>query len=145
MSGIQERFERDAERQAEAIRALGVDARVGEVPGEYCPGPFTVNARGERKLLGSAQRIVRGGWLLSTVVVVDGAARLRAVLDDVYGALGLEWSRDTVGAIADEAPGAGIDAVEEALLRSYRVVREGVLTPDDLAGAAATIGRFEVR
>src|SRR5438067_9379895 len=77
MSGIQERFEDLAERHADVMRGLGVDARVGEVPGEYCPGPLTVNARGERKLIGSAQRIVKGAWLLSTVVVVDGAGRLR--------------------------------------------------------------------
>ena len=149
MSGIQERFADDAERHAHALRALGVDARVGEVPGEYCPGPFTVNARGERKLLGSAQRIVRGGWLLSTVVVVDGAARLRAVLDDVYGALELDWSPYTVGSIVDEVQGAGVDAVEQALVTSsyaaYYPLHIGHLTAEELASAAGELDRFLVR
>ena len=75
-SGIRQRFAAEAERQAQALRRLGVDARVGEVPGEYCPGEFTVNARAATKLIGSAQRIVRGGWMFSTVVVVASADRL---------------------------------------------------------------------
>jgi octanoyl-[GcvH]:protein N-octanoyltransferase len=144
LSGIQDRFAHDAERHAQTLRALGVDAHVGEVPGEYCPGPYTVNARGERKLLGSAQRIVRGGWLLSTVVVVDGAARLRAVLDDVYEALALDWTPGTVGAIADEAPGASIDVVQEALLASYGQLHAGAITAQELAAALAELERFRV-
>ena len=39
---------------------LGVDARVGEVPGEYCPGAFSVNARGRIKLAGVGQRLISG-------------------------------------------------------------------------------------
>ncbi len=88
-SAIQERFAAQAERQAGALRELGVDARVGAVPGEYCPGEFSVNARGQTKLIGAAQRTIRGAWLFSSVVVVDGSAPLRAVLEDVYAALGL--------------------------------------------------------
>jgi octanoyl-[GcvH]:protein N-octanoyltransferase len=144
MAGIQDRFAHDADRHAQTLRVLGVDARVGEVPGEYCPGPYTVNARGERKLLGSAQRIVRGGWLLSTVVVVDGAAHLRAVLDDAYVALGLAWDAETVGAIADEVPGASIDEIEAALLASYGQLGAGAITPHDLATATAELERFQV-
>jgi octanoyl-[GcvH]:protein N-octanoyltransferase len=144
MAGIQDRFAKDAERHAQTLRALGVDARVGEVPGEYCPGPYTVNARGERKLLGSAQRIVRGGWLLSTVGVVDGAAHLRAVLDDVYGALELAWNPETVGAVADEVPSASIDVVEKALLAGHGQLGSGAITPQELAAASAELGRFRV-
>jgi octanoyl-[GcvH]:protein N-octanoyltransferase len=118
-AGIQARFAGEARRQAEALRGLGIDARVGEVPGEYCPGEFSVNARGRVKLVGAAQRIVRGGWLLSSVVVVHGAAGLREVLSGVYAALGLDWDSATVGAIADEAPGVGVEDVRRALLAAY--------------------------
>ena len=134
IEGIQARFAADARRQASALRRLGVDARVGEVPGEYCPGEFTVNARGETKLIGAAQRIVRGAWLLSSVVVVRSAPALRAVLEDVYAALGLEWNPATVGAVADEAPGFAVEDVRRALLVEY--ARRYRLTPapiDDLA------------
>ncbi|MGZ4351897.1 MAG: lipoyl protein ligase domain-containing protein, partial [Solirubrobacteraceae bacterium] len=115
-SGIQDRFADEAASQAAALQVLGVDARVGEVPGEYCPGEFSVNARGETKLIGAAQRIIRGAWLFSSVVVVDGSSRLRAVLDDVYAALGLGWDPATTGSIADERADAGLGRVREALL-----------------------------
>jgi lipoate-protein ligase A len=118
-TAVQQRFAREAEAQALALRALGVDARVGEVPGEYCPGAFTVNARGRVKLVGAAQRVIRGGWLMSSVVVVERAAPLRAVLEDVYAALELEWNPDTVGAISDEVPGITVEAVEAVLIAAY--------------------------
>jgi hypothetical protein len=89
------------------------------VPGEYCPGAFTVNARGAVKLVGAAQRVIRGGWLMSSVVVVERAPPIRAVLEGVYAALGLDWNPATVGAISDEAAGITLEAVEEALLRMY--------------------------
>ena len=120
MGGIHERFSAEARRQAAALRRLGVDAQVGEVPGEYCPGEFSVNARGEIKLIGAAQRIIRGAWLFSSVVVVEGAAALRAVLEDVYAALELDWNPATAGAVADEAPGVKVEEVRRALLSEYR-------------------------
>jgi octanoyl-[GcvH]:protein N-octanoyltransferase len=119
IAGIHGRFAEDAERQARALQGLGVDARVGPVPGEYCPGEFSVNARGETKLIGAAQRIIRGGWLLSTVVVVRSAAAIRAVLEDVYSDLGLEWDPATTGSVADEVPGLCVETVRDALLAEY--------------------------
>ncbi len=102
MAEVDARFAAEAESQAQALRGLGIDARVGEVPGEYCPGRFSVNARGQTKLIGAAQRIISGAWLFSTVVVVGGAARVRAVLEEVYAALALDWDPASVGSIADE-------------------------------------------
>jgi octanoyl-[GcvH]:protein N-octanoyltransferase len=145
--GIRERFAIEAERQAQALRRLGVNARVGEVPGEYCPGEFTVNARGERKLIGTAQRIVRGGWMFSTVVVVASADRLRGVLDEVYTALELDWDPVTVGAVADEAAGASVDAVRRVLLDSYAERYDlvpAVVSPEELAAGAALLERHRV-
>jgi octanoyl-[GcvH]:protein N-octanoyltransferase len=118
-AGIRERFSADAGRQAAALRGLGVDARVGEVAGEYCPGEFSVNARGRVKLIGAAERIVRGSWLHSSVVVVESARPIRDVLTDVYSALGLDWDPETTGAVADEAPGVGVGDVKRALLDEY--------------------------
>jgi len=119
MAAIRERFAEGAALQARALRRLGVDARVGEVAGEYCPGEFSVNARGETKLIGSAQRIIRGGWLFAAVVVVTSAGRLRPVLEDVYAALGLDWDPATTGAVAAEVPGVTVAAVERAFADAY--------------------------
>ena len=88
-AGIHERFERTAGRLVGALRALGVDARVGEVPGEYCPGRYSVNARGAVKLAGIGQRVVAGGSHTGVVLVVRGEGRINDVLRPVYDALGL--------------------------------------------------------
>jgi octanoyl-[GcvH]:protein N-octanoyltransferase len=147
IAGIRERFADEARRQAEALRRLGVDARVGEVPGEYCPGEFSVNARGRVKLIGAAQRIVPGAWLLSSVVVVESAGSIRDVLVDVYTALGLGWDPETTGAVADEAPGVGIEGVRRALLAAYEAryrLSPASLTAHDLARAGQLLGRHRV-
>jgi octanoyl-[GcvH]:protein N-octanoyltransferase len=147
VAGIHERFADDAARHARALRTVGVDARVGEVPGEYCPGEFSVNARGEKKLIGAAQRIIRGAWLLSTVVVVEAAADIRAVLEDVYEELELEWDPATAGSVAAEVPGVSVEAVRAALLTQYeqrcRLI-PATLTPAELTAARALLPRHHV-
>jgi lipoate-protein ligase A len=129
---LQARFEEAAALFASALRAVGVDARVGEVPGEYCPGQWTVSARGRVKLVGTAQRLVRGGSLLGAVVLVRGGARVRAALEDVNAALGLEWDPATAGAAEDEVPGLSVDEVERAVLDAYAAAGLGPLAPDEL-------------
>ena len=102
-----------------ALGRLGVDARVGEVPGEYCPGRWSVNAGGERKLAGIGQRIVAGGAHVGTVLVAEDGASVGRVLEPVYRALELEWDPATVGAAIEESTGATWDAVRDALLAEY--------------------------
>jgi octanoyl-[GcvH]:protein N-octanoyltransferase len=119
IAGMHDRFARSGELLAAALRSLGVDARVGAVPGEFCPGEFTVNARGAVKLVGTAQRVVRHASLLAASVVVRDAAPLRDVLVDVYRALELEWDPATVGAVADDVPDVTVDDVERAVVDAY--------------------------
>jgi octanoyl-[GcvH]:protein N-octanoyltransferase len=119
IAGMHERFAATGARFAAALRSLGVDARVGPVPREFCPGEFTVNARGEVKLVGTAQRVLRHASLLAASVAVSGADRLRAVLVDVYEALELDMDPATVGAVGDQVP---VDAVERAVLAAYEFV-----------------------
>jgi lipoate-protein ligase A len=116
---IHTRFEATAELIAQALRGLGVDARVGEVPGEYCPGRWSVNAGGRRKLAGIGQRVISGGAHVGTVLVVDDADAVRRVLEPVYAALELDWDPATVGAVAEETPGASWEVVRDALLARY--------------------------
>jgi octanoyl-[GcvH]:protein N-octanoyltransferase len=117
--GTHDRFRETGERLAGALRALGVDARVGEVPGEYCPGAYSVNARGRVKLVGTAQRLVRGAALLGAVIVVRDGTGVRSVLRDVYAALELEWDDATAGAVDEEVPGVTLDDVERVVLAAY--------------------------
>ena len=119
ITGVQTRFAELAALLAGALGSLGVDARVGAVPGEYCPGAHSVNAGGRTKLVGTAQRIVKGGWLFAASVVVRDPEPVRAVLEAVYERLGIAWDPATVGAVADDAPAAARAAVEEAFVRAF--------------------------
>ena len=114
-----ERFEIISSLMADAFRTLGVDARVGEIPGEYCQGEYSVNLGGRIKVMGVGQRLVRGAAHIGGMVVVDDAPRIRDVLVPVYRALGLDWDPRTAGAIADRAPGVDTDVVSNAVIDTF--------------------------
>jgi octanoyl-[GcvH]:protein N-octanoyltransferase len=114
------RFDEMAELVRDALESLGVDARIGEVPGEYCPGAYSVNARGRVKLAGIGQRLIKGGAHVGCVIVAGASAELRAALIPVYDALGIEWDPKTAGSVEDEAPGVTVADAEEALLAALR-------------------------
>lgn len=124
IAGSKRRFGYFGELFADALRKVGVQAAVGEIPGEYCPGEYSVHgtdaATGARvKLVGTAQRVVAGGWLFSSVIVVENSGPIRQVLVDSYAALGLQWDPATAGAVDDLVPGVDVHAIEEALLETY--------------------------
>ena len=130
---IYPRFEEWSGRIAEALRKVGLDARVGEVPGEYCPGGYSVNARGAIKLAGIGQKLIKGAGHLGGVVVVGESARLRNVLMPVYDALGLEFDPVTAGAVEDDLPAVSMDEVEQALTEQLRAdyeLTEAALDPE---------------
>jgi octanoyl-[GcvH]:protein N-octanoyltransferase len=145
--GIRARFDLVAEIFAEALRTLGIDARVGEVPGEYCPGEHSVNARGRVKLVGVGQRVIAGAAHVGGVVVVSDAGRVRDVLVPVYAALGLAWDPATAGSVQDEVPGSGWEEVEEAVLDRFRArfdLEEGTLSEAGLARARDLVPRHSL-
>jgi len=113
-----ERFVALAQLIVDALRLVGVDAAIGAVPGEYCPGEFSVNARGSVKLAGIGQRVVRGAAHVGGMLVVDGADGIREVLVPVYRALGLTWDPATAGAVCDVTPQVDIGSVTDALAAS---------------------------
>ena len=117
--GIQARFDLVAEVMAAAFRRLGVDARVGQVAGEYCPGGHSVNAGGRRKLMGVGQRLIAGGAHVGGVVVVDRPDLVNGILTPVYAALGLRFDPQATGSLAGEAAGVTLDGVRAAILEEY--------------------------
>jgi octanoyl-[GcvH]:protein N-octanoyltransferase len=116
---IHERFADTSGHFVAALRSLGVDARVGEVPGEYCPGRYSVNARNEVKLAGIGQRVVAGGSHTGVVLVVNGEERIRRALGPVYEALGLAWRPEATGSVEAEDPALGWERVAAALVDEY--------------------------
>jgi octanoyl-[GcvH]:protein N-octanoyltransferase len=138
-AGIHDRFRHTAERLARALARLGVDARVGEVAGEYCPGRYSVNARGEAKLAGIGQRVVGGGSHTGVVLVVEGEDRVNAVLEPVYAALGLDWRPAASGSVRTESPSASWDAVRDAIVTEY--ARDYEIEESTLDGATLELAR----
>ena len=110
------RFLELAELLAAALRGVGIDARVGEVPGEYCPGAWSVNARGRTKLVGIGQRLIAGASHRGAVIVVGGGDRIRDVLLPVYRALGLDWDPATVGSVEQEVGALALTRIEDEIL-----------------------------
>ncbi len=119
-NGIATRFKEISEIVAGALTELGVEAHIGELPGEYCPGAYSVNARNRAKIMGVGQRVVRGAAHVGGVIVVNDHVSIRRVLEPVYEALDLVWNPRTVGSIEQElgAP-RDLDRVADALLRQF--------------------------
>ncbi|MEC5182204.1 lipoate--protein ligase family protein [Arthrobacter sp. CG_A4] len=138
IAGAKGRFSFFGELLARALQSAGVDAAVGEIPGEYCPGEFSVHGRDPEipahriKLIGTAQRVVAGGWLFSSVIIVENSAPIRAVLEASYAALGLDWDPATAGAVNDLVPHLDVDAIEAAVIDTYASYAQ--LSHGDFAG-----------
>jgi lipoate-protein ligase A len=114
---ITPRFERLTRWIVEALRNLGLDARVGALPGEYCPGEYSVNLEGRVKVMGVGQRVIRGAAHVGGVLTVGQTASLRRVLEQTYRALGLSFAPETAGGVADFDPSITPDRMIDALLR----------------------------
>lgn len=133
------RFKEIAEIVAEALEQLGLDVHIGEVPGEYCPGAYSVNARATSKIMGVGQRIIRGAAHVGGVIVVNDSRAVRDVLVPVYSALDIEWDPATVGSVEDElgAP-RDLEKVADTFIESFAArftLREGLLDAETLAEA----------
>ncbi|SFV20832.1 lipoate--protein ligase family protein [Micrococcus terreus] len=107
--GSRERFRSFAGLYRQVLADAGVDAEIGQIAGEYCPGEYSVHGNrphgGPVKLIGTAQRAVSGAWLFSSSWVIQDPGPIQAVLMAVYAALELDWDPETAGA-ADQARAA---------------------------------------
>lgn len=150
-TGISERYDEAAALVLGAFKRLGVEAEVGEVRSEFCPGDHSVRAgdfEGGMKLCGIAQRLTRGATSVGGIVLVWGEEELAQVLSLVYGALELPFNPGSVGSLRRAGSRAGVgEAVAafagEARLR-YGAV-PGVLGEDTLKKARHTGGEYLVR
>jgi lipoate-protein ligase A len=141
--GTTPRFRAVAQALTQGLRTLGVDARVGEVPGEYCPGDWSVNSAGRRKLVGTGQRLVRNAVLFTAVIVVGDPDPLREVMTDAYQQLGFELDPATVGSIRDDVPGVSLAEVREVLTDAL-AAHIPVGYPDS-AGTSRLLGPWDPR
>jgi len=113
---IRDRFETVAGIMVHAFARLGIESQIGEVPGEYCPGEFSVSLGGRIKVMGVGQRLARRAAHIGGVVVVSDGDLVRSVLVPVYEALRIPWLPDTAGALADASPTIEPGAVATAII-----------------------------
>lgn len=142
--GIRKRFAETVAVLSAALADIGIETSVGEIPGEYCPGEFSVNHAGTIKLAGIGQRLGRGAAHVGGVLVVGDAGGIRDVLVPVYDALGIDWSPSTVGALDDVLPALDTSAVADALIEALATtvsVTESALDEEtlDLARSLAPL------
>lgn len=114
--GIRHRFDMISGLLVRAFKRLGIESRVGEIPGEYCPGEFSINLDGRLKVVGVGQRLGRRAAHIGGVVVVADAELIRTALGPVYRALEVSWRPETAGAIDHADPSIGVAAVSTAII-----------------------------
>lgn len=119
IGGHDARFVEFGQQLVEVVRTLGVQAQLGAVPGEYCPGAHSVNARGVTKLVGTAQRVLRQAWLFASLVVVGDEAQLRPVLTEIYAHLDQPFDPSSVGSLSAENPALDATEVARALVAGF--------------------------
>jgi octanoyl-[GcvH]:protein N-octanoyltransferase len=99
----------------ESLSTLGINARTGELPGEYCAGDWSVNAAGV-KLAGTAQRSIRGASLVTAMLIIENGEQLRAALTDIYTALDIPWRPSTAASARDIIPSLTTPDAERILI-----------------------------
>lgn len=114
--GIRSRFEWITGQLVSAFTRLGVVSDVGEIPGEYCPGEYSIHHAGRFKIVGVGQRLVKGAAHVGGVIVVRCGDLVRSALLPVYEELGLAWDPRTAGSLSDIRPDVTIESVRDALV-----------------------------
>ena len=112
------------------MRSIGVDARLGDVPGEYCPGRYSINARGTKKLIGTSQRAARGARLISGVLLLSNTETVAKVLTDVNAALNFDWNPSTVYSLEDELGSVNFGEIRRQLTDELRIFGEHLFRKD---------------
>ncbi|MFU8839986.1 MAG: biotin/lipoate A/B protein ligase family protein [Nitriliruptoraceae bacterium] len=141
--GIAERFATLSGSLVDAFRGLGLQARLGEVPGEYCPGSSSVNLAGIRKVAGVGQRLLRRAAHTGGVVVVDDAAAINRALLPVYAALGLTFDPAVTGQLSTGERPITFEQARTAIADAFGArfaLEPWALDDETLARAEASIG-----
>lgn len=113
---MKERFAQFSAALAGALKHFGIDARIGQVAGEYCPGDYSVNAGGKLKLAGLAQRIGRRGYHMGAVISVEPSSAAKQAVATAYDMLGFPFAPESFGAVRDVAMEAGFAELRAVLL-----------------------------
>ena len=142
--GLYERYAEGLELIASALRRVGVEAEGGEVEGEFCPGAYSVRSGGPWgvKHAGLAQRVTRRAARLEALVLVSQTDELEAVLERVYGLLGLPFRPESIGDLPEDVAGV-IKALSEEVRERYEA-GEGRIAKKTMNRARSLRGEWRV-
>jgi lipoate-protein ligase A len=105
-----------------AFARLGVEAEVGEVRDEFCPGDHSLRIGGPEgmKIVGIAQRVTRRVTSVGGIVLVHGHEEIASVLERVYGIMNLPFRPESVGSLRRAGYAVDVDEVVEAFTTEAR-------------------------
>ncbi|MEZ5824790.1 MAG: hypothetical protein R3C97_08640 [Geminicoccaceae bacterium] len=86
------------------------------MPDEFCPGTYSVNIAGRRKIAGLAQRLGKQAYHLGAVILVGQSGPASDAMISAYAKLQLPLDPNTIGAIRNDATNADFTAVTAAIL-----------------------------
>lgn len=122
---MHDRFRTMSTMVTDTLAVFGIHGVVGEIPGEYCPGSYSVHIAG-RKVAGIGQRLTRNAAHVGGVIVMNNSKAINEVLVPIYELLDIPLDPSTTGAVADAFP-IDIDAFADAFTSS---VAQGRPTDD---------------
>ena len=137
-SGVHDRFRLLSGLLVRAFHRLGVAGAVGELPGEYCPGEYSIHV-GARKVMGVGQRLARHAAHIGGVIVVSDGRLVRDALIPVYEALDLEWDPATAGSLQDTDPAITLQRTADAIVAELAV--DADIVRSELDAATVELGR----
>ena len=103
----------------ETLISIGVDAYIGEINGEYCPGKYSVNARKKLKIMGVGQRLAKYATHVGGVINVTNSNLTQNILTKIYKDFDYEWIPTTVGSIEDEIGKITNSEMISALIKKF--------------------------
>lgn len=128
-------FTEFGERFVSLFFDLGVETAIAPVEGEYCPGDYSISARGVVKLVGTAQRVTRGARLFSASIPFAVSPNAAELLTRVNALLELDWDPRTLGSVSVESPATSLAELESALIRTFASEAHGESTLADIFGS----------
>lgn len=120
-----ERYQMLAGAIVGALATLRIDARVGELRDEYCPGRFSINAGGCLKLAGIAQRISRQSLQIDTILSISRSVCAYDALVEAYSGLRLPFNPNTYGALMDVQPTLNFGQIKTRVGESITTMLSG--------------------
>ena len=119
----------------DALGSLGFFCSIGELPGEYCPGQYSIGIENKIKIAGIAQRIVANAVYVGGFIAVSNAGLIKDILVPVYKHLDIDWDPNTVGSLenykSDIKKNDVVEAIKDKLSSHYKfkklIIDEGLI------------------